>query len=150
MKEIDTLLSRAQTQPHHLTDMDAVQTAVHGDTALQRINKWLAVQITEGVGTMWCAYVFAGIAFISLPAAIRSQNPVVMVSWLSQTFLQLVLLSIIMVGQQVLAEAADQRAESDHETLELLRQINVAQLTILDQIGPVLLDRSDAGPGPTR
>ena len=29
-------------------------------------NGWLAVQITNGVATMWCAYAFAGLALISL------------------------------------------------------------------------------------
>ena len=34
------------------------------------------------------------------------------VSWISQTFLQLVLLLVIIVGQNVLAPAADKRAEA--------------------------------------
>jgi hypothetical protein len=114
--------------------MDDAHTAVHGDNPIQRLNKWLAVGITQAVGTMWCAYAFAILAFVSLPAAIASHNAVILVSWLSQTFLQLVLLSIIIVGQQVQAEASDQRAESDHETLELLREINVTQLSILDEL----------------
>ncbi len=72
-------------------------------------NGWLAVQITRLVGSMWCAYAFAAIALISLPAAV-SQGTVAIVSWISQTFLQLVLLSVIMVGQQVLAKASDKQA----------------------------------------
>ncbi len=36
-------------------------------------------------------------------------------SWISQTFLQLVLLSIIIVGQNVLAAASDKRAEATYE-----------------------------------
>src|ERR1700730_8205117 len=75
----------------------------------------LAVKITKGVGTMWCAYAFAALAIVSLPSAIRSGDPVVLVSWISQTFLQLVLLSIIIVGQNVLAAAADKRAEATYE-----------------------------------
>jgi len=75
----------------------------------------LAVTITNGVGTMWCAYAFAGLALVSLPAAIRSGDPVILVSWISQTFLQLVLLSIIMVGQNVQSAAADKRAEATYE-----------------------------------
>lgn len=35
-------------------------------------------------------------------------------SWVSQTFLQLVLLSIIIVGQNVLAAAADKRSEATY------------------------------------
>jgi hypothetical protein len=64
---------------------------------------------------MWCAYAFAALALVSLPAAIMSRNPVLIVSWISQTFLQLVLLSIIIVGQNVLAAASDKRAEATYE-----------------------------------
>jgi len=64
---------------------------------------------------MWCAYAFAALAIVSLPAAIASRNPVLIVSWISQTFLQLVLLSIIIVGQNVLAAASDKRAEATYE-----------------------------------
>ena len=69
-----------------------------------RFNSWFAVKVTRGVGTMWCAYAFAVIALISLPEAINSHSAVTLVSWVSQTFLQLVLLSVIIVGQNVLAQ----------------------------------------------
>ena len=80
-----------------------------------RFNSWLAVKVTDGVGTMWCAYAFAALALVSLPGAIRSGSAVTLVSWISQTFLQLVLLSIIIVGQNVLAAAADKRSEATYE-----------------------------------
>ena len=82
------------------------------ETAVQRFNTWLAVKVTAGVGTMWCAYAFAALALVSLPSAIASHSAVVLVSWVSQTFLQLVLLSVIIVGQNVLAAAADKRSEA--------------------------------------
>jgi hypothetical protein len=72
-------------------------------------NGWLAVLITRAVGSMWCAYAFGALALISLPDAVHQGTPQV-VTWLSQTFLQLVLLSVIMVGQQVLAKASDKQA----------------------------------------
>jgi len=134
MNQIDSLLSRAQAHHHQLVDRDAARSAVHGGGAAGAINKWLAVKITKAVGTMWCAYVFALLALVSLPAALESRSPVIIVQWISTIFLQLVLLSIIIVGQQVLAEASDQRAEADHETLQLLHQINVTQLQILTEI----------------
>jgi len=81
----------------------------------RRLNAALAVRITEGVGTMWCAYAFAALALVSLPSAIRSGSAVTLVSWISQTFLQLVLLSIIIVGQNILAAASDKRAEATYE-----------------------------------
>jgi hypothetical protein len=86
-----------------------------GSNPITRFNRWLAVKVTNGVGTMWCAYAFAALALVSLPAAILSHNPVILVSWISQTFLQLVLLSIIIVGQNVLAAASDKRAEATYE-----------------------------------
>jgi hypothetical protein len=86
-----------------------------GGNPITRFNRWLAVKVTNGVGTMWCAYAFAALALVSLPAAIMSRNPVLIVSWISQTFLQLVLLSIIIVGQNVLAAASDKRAEATYE-----------------------------------
>ena len=84
-------------------------------SAAARFNAWLAVKVTTGVGTMWCAYAFALLAIVSLPSAVQSHSPVVLVSWISQTFLQLVLLSVIIVGQNVLAAAQDKRSEATYE-----------------------------------
>ena len=56
------------------------------------------------------------------------------VTWLSQSFLQLVLLPIILVGQRVISASQDARAETDHETLSVLHQINVQQLGILEAL----------------
>lgn len=92
-----------------------VRDQMKRDNQFARFNTWLAVKVTNAVGTMWCAYVFALLALISLPAAIASGNPVTLVSWISQTFLQLVLLSIIIVGQNVLAAASDKRAEATYQ-----------------------------------
>lgn len=101
---------RKRERPVKVADM-----MPRGTNPIIRFNTWLAVKVTNGVGTMWCAYAFAALAFVSLPAAITSGNPVVIVSWVSQTFLQLVLLSIIIVGQNVLAAASDKRAEATYE-----------------------------------
>jgi|HubBroStandDraft_2_1064218.scaffolds.fasta_scaffold174252_2 hypothetical protein len=91
------------------------------------LNGKLAVLITKAVGSMWCAYAFAAIALISLPDALH-QGTVAVVSWISQTFLQLVLLSVIMVGQQVLAKASDKQAlqtfKDTEAVLELADQIH--------------------------
>ena len=90
-----------------------------------RLNSFLAVKITKGVGTMWCAYAFTVLALVSLPSAIRSGSAVTLVSWISQTFLQLVLLSIIIVGQNVLAEASDHRAEATFEDADAVLHTSV-------------------------
>jgi len=81
---------------------------------VKEINEKIAAKITSGVATMWCAYLFAGIALISLPAAIRSHDLITIVSWIAQTFLQLVLLSIIMVGQNVASASVEQKINETH------------------------------------
>ncbi len=81
---------------------------------MKRFNLWLAQKVTSGVATMWCAYLFAGIALISLPKAIQSGDSIVIVSWVAQTFLQLVLLSIIMVGQKVQSQRVEETINQTH------------------------------------
>jgi hypothetical protein len=88
-----------------------------------RFNDWLAITITRTVGTMWCAYAFACLALISLPAAIRG-GTATLIAWIAQTFLQLVLLSIIMVGQKVAAEKSDRQLEQTYNDAEALLKIS--------------------------
>lgn len=79
--------------------------------AYGRFNALLATRTTAAVGSMSCAYFFTVVACISLPAAISSRNVIVIVSWFAQTLVQLVLLSVIMVGQGIQGAAADKRGE---------------------------------------
>jgi hypothetical protein len=88
-----------------------------------RFNDWLAVSITNVVGTMWCAYAFGCLALASLPAAIRG-GTATLVAWVAQTFLQLVLLSIIMVGQKVAAAKSDRQLEQTYLDAEALLKIS--------------------------
>ena len=93
------------------------------DSAVNRFNTKVALVITAAVGSMWCAYAFALFDLISLPDAIRAGTAAI-VSWVAQTFLQLVLLSIIMVGQNVQGAAADQRAEATfHDASATLHEV---------------------------
>ncbi len=99
------------------------------DTPYQAFNKRLAVTITSNVGTMTSAYVFCVLALLSLPAVLSAFNVfahvfpawlvkaslIALVAWIAQTFLQLVLLPIIIVGQNVQAEAADKRAQETYD-----------------------------------
>jgi hypothetical protein len=78
------------------------------------INMKVARKITAAVSTMWCAYAFALLALLSLPAAIRSGDLIIIVAWIAQTFLQLVLLSIIMVGQEVQSRDVAQKISETH------------------------------------
>lgn len=82
---------------------------------ISEFNAKVASKITAGVSTMWCAYAFAIIALISLPAAIKSGDLIVIIAWIAQTFLQLVLLSIIMVGQSVASLAIEKKINETHE-----------------------------------
>ena len=79
------------------------------------INGKIGLAITKSVGTMWAAYVFFALSLISLPAALASGNTLVIVAWVAQTFLQLVLLPIIIVGQNIQAASADARAIATYE-----------------------------------
>jgi hypothetical protein len=92
-------------------------------TAVNRFNTRVALLVTQAVGSMWCAYAFALFDLISLPDAIRG-GPATVVTWVAQTFLQLVLLSVIMVGQNVQAAAADQRSEATfHDASATLHEV---------------------------
>ncbi|MEX2236383.1 MAG: hypothetical protein WEB00_02430 [Dehalococcoidia bacterium] len=82
------------------------------------INGRLGLLITTGVGTMWAAYLFTILALISFPSAIRSGQSIVIVAWVAQTFLQLILLPIIIVGQNIQAKAADKRADETYKDSE--------------------------------
>lgn len=116
---MSTKLTSAEARAHvpQLVLSKQVHKDIHGDNLMGRINTRLAVGITKVVGSMWCAYLFAILALISFPAAIKTHDPIIIVAWVAQTFLQLVLLPIIIVGQNVQAAASDARAESDHKTL---------------------------------
>ena len=127
--------SPAEHKPRLITSRSVAST-VHGAGAVGKFNSWLAVHITRAVGTMWAAYLFVLISFVSFPQAIHAfmtGDTFVGISWLSQSFLQLVLLPIIIVGQNVISASQDARAEADHITLTTLHAINVRQLKMLEQ-----------------
>jgi hypothetical protein len=112
-------------------------------------NSKLAVKITNVVGTMWCASAFAALALISLPAAIHA-GTATLVGWFAQTFLQLVLLSIIMVGQKVASAKSDMQLEQTYRDAEALLEINddmhklVKQnVKLTEQIDGVLRQNTD-------
>ena len=108
---------------------------------LARFNTRLGLGITIAVGSMWAAYLFTLLALISLPAALSSGDKIIIVAWIAQTFLQLVLLPIIIVGQNVQAAASDARSQQTyndaeailHECLELQTHLQ-AQDHVLDDL----------------
>jgi hypothetical protein len=105
------------------------------------VNGKVALIITAVVGTMWCAYIFTLIALVSLPSAIASGQAIVIVAWIAQTFIQLVLLPIIIVGQNIQGKASDKRSEQTYndaeailsECLQLQAHLQ-AQDTVLDDV----------------
>ena len=115
---------------------------------INRFNDELAIKITNGVGTMWCAYAFAALALISLPDAIHG-GVATLIAWIAQTFLQLVLLSIIMVGQSVSSKAneaaikAEQRAQQDHEAIMTevseIKEMHDDMKTLLSEVAKVVV-----------
>ena len=118
-------------------------------TAYDRLNRRLAIRITGAVGSMSCAYVFAVIALISLPAAISTHSVIIIVAWVAQTLLQLVLLAVIIVGQNIAGEASDARAvrtfddaeEIKAKTADLLvavTRVEAAQVKIVEAINRAL------------
>lgn len=112
-----------------------------------RFNSKVGLGITRSVGTMWCAYVFAALALVSLPAALMSGSPIIIVSWIAQTFLQLVLLPVIIVGQNIQAASSDDRAAATYKDagaiLEEAKQIQL-HLAAQDAATGALLDRIQA------
>lgn len=110
----------------HIRDIRNAVASVEG------VNAKIAVAITRGVGTMACAYAFALLACISLPSVIRSGNIVAIVSWVAQTLFQLVLLSIILVGQNVQNAAADARATRTFDDVEAVKADLTRALDRLD------------------
>jgi uncharacterized membrane protein len=98
-----------------------------------RTNARFGLKITMVVGTMWCAYLFTVIALFALPSAIK-QGTYFIVVWLSSSFLQLVLLPIIIVGQNIQATAADKRAEDTYKDAEaVLKEAEEIQKHLLAQ-----------------
>ena len=94
------------------------QRRLHHPNPVVRLNARFGLRITVIVGTMWCAYVFAAIALISLPSNVHSTQNLIL--WISSSFLQLVLLPIIIVGQNIQAESADKRSEDTYKDAEIV------------------------------
>jgi hypothetical protein len=107
-------LERLEHRDHPVRTKDVAKAK-----ASTRFNCWLAIKITDGVGTMWCAYVFAVIALLGLRPALKPGGEG-LIAWIAQTFLQLVLLSIIIVGQNIAAAASDARSENTYKDAEAI------------------------------
>jgi hypothetical protein len=119
----------------------AAAATVHGTGPIGRFNTRVGLKITMIVGTMWTAYLFTLLTLVSAPAAFKTGDRIIIIAWIAQTFLQLVLLPIIIVGQNVQAAAADERSLATYNdasaVLEEAKQIQahlMAQDEAIQQI----------------
>jgi hypothetical protein len=128
---------------HEHIDAAAGLNLSHVKSQLSKVstfNAKVAVVTTNLVGSMWCAYLFTLLALVSLPAVLSGfhvfatvfpawlikTSLIALVAWIAQTFLQLVLLSVIMVGQSVQSAAADARAANTYNDSEWIKnQVDV-------------------------
>jgi len=125
----------------------------HEHKFINRFNNKLALKITNSVGSMWSAYLFAILSLFSLPAILVLVSPslrhdfpkwiiaaslITLIAWVSQNFLQLVLLPVIMVGQNVIQGHQEAKADSDHKTLTYLANLQEEQMVELKNQGEIL------------
>src|ERR1700688_57611 len=124
-KMIDNPISKPVKTRHHIGQAISIRGLRAEVTRADGLNAKIAVFLTNIVGSMWCAYVFAIIALIGLPPALRPGGEGI-ISWIAQTFLQLVLLSVIMVGQNVQSVASDLRSQHTYDdTVQILDRLDI-------------------------
>jgi len=117
------------SQPVKTVDM----RRMHHVNPFVRFNAKFGLRVTLVVGTMWAAYIFTALALLALPSAVK-QGTYYIVVWLSSSFLQLVLLPIIIVGQNIQAAAADKRAEETYKDAEaVLKEAEEIQKHLMAQ-----------------
>jgi len=128
----------------------AAVAQLHGPGPIGRLNAKIGLKVTVIVGTMWCAYLFTLLALISAPSAFKTGNSLIIIAWIAQTFLQLVLLPIIIVGQNVQAAAADARSLATYNdasaVLEEAKQIQLHLKVQDDAIQQILAALSASKP----
>src|SRR6266568_3804783 len=101
-----------QHQPRNVNQLHAAEQAA------ESFNSKLAVVLTQRTGTMWTAYIFTVLAVIGLFGLLNllPQFVFLLTTWISQQFLQLVLLPVIMVGQNVLGRKSELQADEQFRT----------------------------------
>jgi hypothetical protein len=129
-------MSALKKHPQVTHPKDLISKEFKGIT---KFNNWIAVKITNGVGTMWCAYAFLIIDLFMLPPVIQAHSVMVWVTYIAQTVLQLVLLPIIMVGQNVIQAQNESKADTDHRTLTYLATLQDEQMQELKNQTAILL-----------
>ncbi len=104
----------------HIAHRQAAGPPKIADHSNGRFNDRLADLITRVVGTMWAFYLFTLLALVSLPSVLKSGDPVIIVSWVAQTFLQLVLLAVLQTSANRSGTAGDARASATFNDTEAM------------------------------
>jgi hypothetical protein len=121
----DIQLARPVKTHHHIGQAISLRGLRSDVKRANGFNAKIAVFLTNIVGSMWCAYAFAVIALLGLQPALRPGGEGI-IAWIAQTFLQLVLLSVIMVGQNVQSVASDVRSEHTYDdTVQILDRLDI-------------------------
>ncbi len=125
-------LQRVQHQIRHHARTVHHHVRHHAKTLPARVaavNEWLALHITNAVGSMWAAYLFALLAIAGFPGF--GASPAQYVQWLSQTFIQLVCLSIIIVGQNIQSRASEKHQALVTTRMERMEREHGEELRVL-------------------
>jgi len=131
-----SLMNAEKKHPHVIHPRELLNKELKG---ISKFNYWLAVKITNSVGTMWCAYAFFIIDLFMLPPVIKANSVMIWVTYIAQTVLQLVLLPIIMVGQNVIQAQNEAKADTDHKTLTYLATLQDEQMQELKNQTEILI-----------
>ena len=149
MNHVEQLVERAKAHEHRLVSSAHVHQHVFGRGVFAAINRKVALWITFGFGSMWAFWVLVAwqLGWIGWQTSgagliVKDPYPFAFCLFLSN-LIQLWALPAIMVGQNVLSSQADERAHADHETLQLLAQINATQLEILQAVQKSVVPEGD-------
>jgi len=104
---------------HTYKAVDRMYSALGGRPSL---NDRIALWVVKHVSTMYCAYLFVGIGVGAIVGTLFNWQIGILCGVFSSQFIQLVLLPIIMVGQDLLQKQSSEHHERHGEKLdELLR-----------------------------
>jgi hypothetical protein len=143
MRDSSDIQHHPVSPPHRLVRAKDAQARIHGASPAGRFNAWLAVRATAVLGNMWFFWFCVILDLLELPAVIASRSVISVVTYISQTVIQLLALPLLQVGQRIISEAQDMRAETDHETLVALHRLSEQQIHILKGQSQVLEGQDD-------
>jgi uncharacterized membrane protein len=108
-------ISQLESRPHPWIEQHHVQQPPQAKDQAVSVNGRFAAWITQRVGSMWAFYVAAAIQLVWMGLAVAGVQrfdpyPFAFLLFLS-SLIQLILMLVIMVGQDVLGRAADRRSE---------------------------------------